>query len=802
MNVKIIRNKMRASFVFLLLLMTCASYAQVPIPGKPAFIVNYEETGKTVTGSWNYSATVKFSLSNWNSWYYENDFKVPDKKQLIDFDPALFLKLDPGTVISFYPSEVDESGGSGDDAHYTRVLTPDGTETVVETDGMGTRTIITTDADYRREQSMTTDGTAFTLNARYYQIDELARLERTETGAILTAYTAVGRNLGEWGVSQETWELVSPKVETFVLTDQDIKSWQQISRTNVVSGSLEDEHITVKLSVKMTVSSSAEVTLEGCSEFGAGENGKVTATGKPDGGTYEFRVEPSDLMSVDANGASAELTGSRPGRGTLYVEYTAPDGATAEASKPASTVLINDYNGGEAIPQIPLYDINGKKMSGNLTIPYSSEPDEAYELVDFVSGNPSIFSVAASADNLDLQGLKPGKATLEARDNCGSTTGPTVEVEVVNCNDETIARLEKQRQAATENLQIATKELQSIAGSKEFEKARDDLVGSTIDLLAKVGLTIISGGKTTGAVKTAAEIADVGAGLSDMLASGSHEEFFVNGVKAAAGKIWGETVSTLIGLTEVAQAADRFYENIGEIKLHENALKSALESYEKALKALEDVVRRQEICKGDKTQPQQQEEPKADQTPEPTKPTPPPEPKPKTDTPPAKEQPTEEPTTPEPGDEEPPVPPTTPTGETRQVGLPYSPEECGCEELKSIGLSSAGFSALQAGIKNLGDCVEKFNSISVTDYSSTLKELAALADTLKAAADEDPAIFGVKAKEAKPQLDSLIERTKSYGEAGKTFLKEFEKCPESVSAGMDVLKSAMTVTVDSIKTKY
>ena len=60
----------------------------------------------------------------------------------------------------------------------------------------------------------------------------------------------------------------------------------------------------------------------------------------------------------------------------------------------------------------------------------------------------------------------------------------------------------------------------------------------------------------------------------------------------------------------------------------------------------------------------------------------------------------------------------------------------------------------------------------------------------------------MKAKEAKPKLDSLIERTKSYEEAGKTFMKQFEKCPESVTTGMDVLKSALTVTVDSITTKY
>jgi hypothetical protein len=133
--------------------------------------------------------------------------------------------------------------------------------------------------------------------------------------------------------------------------------------------------------------------------------------------------------------------------------------------------------------------------------------------------------------------------------------------------------------------------------------------------------------------------------------------------------------------------------------------------------------------------------------------------------------------------------------------LPYSPEECGCDKTKDINVSSAGFSELQAGVKNLGDCVDKFNSIAVTDYSNTLTELSSLTDSLKTAAD-DPAIFEVKAKEAKPRLDSLIERTKSYDETGKTFLKQFEKCPESVTTGMDVLKSALTVTVDSITTKY
>ncbi len=139
-----------------------------------------------------------------------------------------------------------------------------------------------------------------------------------------------------------------------------------------------------------------------------------------------------------------------------------------------------------------------------------------------------------------------------------------------------------------------------------------------------------------------------------------------------------------LGVAEVQQAAQRFGENIGQILDHEDVLKSAMENWEKADKDLKRIEQLQQICKGDKTEPQKQEEPKADQTPEPTEPTPATEPKPTRLKP--------SPTPPEgaangrthshrePGDEEPPISPPPPTSEPRQVGLPYSPEECGCEQ--------------------------------------------------------------------------------------------------------------------------
>ncbi len=781
-----------------------ASPAQ-PKPGKPAFIVTYKEAGKNANESWNYSATIKFSLSNWNNALRGKGYTPEERKLPLDFDPGAFLKLEPGNVIKFYPSEVDESG-SGSHGHYTRTLGTDGVEVITETTDQESHTIVIDDAAYRKEHNIPVNE-VYTQNARYYQLGELAELERTSTGAILRAFTAVGNNLSEWAVSQEAEEQVFPKVETFILTDKDIMAWQQISRTNSSSGSYEDDNISVTLSVKMK-SERTEVTLEGCSEMGAGEEGKVTAKGTPAGGTYEFWVDPSDLMTVDASGSTATLSGKRPGRGTLYVEYTSPEGTKAEASKPAAMVRIYDYNGGEGI-QIPLYDIDGKKLPGKLTIAYGSMPDETQELVDFVSGNPAVFTASATADNIDLQGFKTGKTTLEAKDNCGNTTGPTVEVEVVNCDKETVEALERMRKAAVENMQDAANALLKVAADPEFEKAMKDIPGAGQKLVAKAALTIITSGKApTAAIKTAGELAEAGAAISELVGSATGSELGGNAFKNAVGQLGGELVNTLVGVVEVGEAGLEFGEKLGQILGHENKMKGALENFEQADKNFKEVERLQRICKGNTEEPKKQEPPKTDNPPKPDEPTPTTKdptpttkPKPKEDNPPAQEPTGDEPTPDEPGQTEPPDNPPT-TIKPTQVALPYQPSDCGCRKQKAIGYTANEIAKIESGTKNLGDCVDRFTKTSLSDYSDALTELSELTKSLQAGAGEKPEVFLKQAKEAKPQLDSLILRVREYDEAGKTFLGEFEKCPESMKSVMDVLETALTVTVDSIKTKY
>jgi len=105
-------------------------------------------------------------------------------------------------------------------------------------------------------------------------------------------------------------------------------------------------------------------------------------------------------------------------------------------------------------------------------------------------------------------------------------------------------------------------------------------------------------------------------------------------------------------------------------------------------------------------------------------------------------------------------------------------------------------------MKNLGDCVENFRSTSLTDYDKTLHELSALTDSLSTTLKTDAGAFLVKAKESKPRLDEIVTRVKSYDKAGSEFLKKMDKCPDSVSSGMEIFQSVEKITVDSIKTKY
>lgn len=797
---------MKKTLLPLLLLFTGLSlFAQVPRPARPAFMVTYKENGKNVNESWTYTATIKFSLSNWNNWYYENGYRPADRKQLLEFDPALFLKLEPGTVIKFYPSEIDEAG-TGSGGNYTTVLTPDGVETTTETEAStGTHTIIVTDADYRREHGIPTNE-VYCLNARYYQLGNLAELERTETGAILYAYTAVGNNLSEWAVSDETMKQVFPEVEKFVLTDKDIMAWQQISRTNVRSGSNEDDNLTVKLSVKMEVplNDSPEVTIEGCSEMGVGEQGQVTAHGKPEGGTYRYWVEPSGILSVSSGGASATLKGSSSGRGTLYVEYTTPEGRTAQATKTAACVRLESYNGGEAIPQIALYDIEGKRLSGIKEVPVTVDPSDASDLLTYVAADPGVLTALNVGENVDLQGVRVGKTTLQAQTSCGGKTGPSVMVEVVNCDDETKARLEEMMKIAEEGRKEAYEEIARILDSEEFNEAADNIKKSTIELAEKTALTIAASGENEGGVESAVKIAEAFASIKDLVTSHTTEDLNFNELTGMMKVTGSNLFKAIAGNLEIIKASSEFGKHLGALISTDIELQNAMRVADEANRRVQDIVKLQNLCRGSSEKSgSQQEQPS----------------KSKTDTGKADkttgqgqdesagQTDTDNPVTGQGEDDEAAdggeISPPPPVSEPTNLSLPYNgSDNCGCGGNKNLKADAEGFSSLQAGMQNLQQCVDSFTKGPVAEYSVVLEEWQGVLSTLEGAVKAGPEGFKKSAGDAAAKIDSLIVRTKTYDTAGKSFLLEFNKCPGSVSSVTDILKSANTVTVNDIKTKY
>jgi hypothetical protein len=587
------------------------------------------------------------------------------------------------------------------------------------------------------------------------------------------------------------------------------------------------EFITTESTLSLTITpykepDKPEVNLYGCSELSTEEQGEVFASGKPEGGKYRFWVEPGNLLTVESDGeSSAIIKGSTPGKGTLYVEYTTPEGKTNTASQQASCVNIENYNGGQAIPQIALFDVAGEKLAGVLNVPLSAQPSNIEELVDFVPADKSILAAVGLPGAVELTGSKAGKTTIKATTNCGHDTGPTVEVEVVNCSDETKAKLAEEMRIAKEAQQQAYKEIANILGSEEFAKAADRIAESTGNLAIKMGGAIIgslSGGKVDAGVKTAAKIYGVGSNLLDFvtgLAEGENLGTASNMAQMIVELGGTDNQQAVASAIETIQAAYEFGEDLGSLISTDRQLKEAVKWAEHWNKYIEDVVRRQRICRDSDEEPKGSEqppkEPKAKEQPpkdpvppktDPEKPTPQPDkPKPKTEDPSGDEPPAEDPTGDDPGDtDDPPVPPK---GEPKTIGLPFAPsEDCGCKSSKDLTGDESGLSALESGLTNLGKCVEDFSTGPLTNYVNTLKGWKEVTSTLDNAIKAGPEELKKVAGEAAPRIKLLLGDTKSFDEAGRVFYENFKTCPESTSSGVVLMKSAFNVTVDSVKTNY
>ena len=95
----------------------------------------------------------------------------------------------------------------------------------------------------------------------------------------------------------------------------------------------------------------------------------------------------------------------------------------------------------------------------------------------------------------------------------------------------------------------------------------------------EAGLTVVASGKSTDLINTATKIAEAGAAVSDMIASGSQREFNGNAIKACSRRTGGSAASAVIGIIGVQQAAQKFSDDWVQMREYEVALKNALDDF-------------------------------------------------------------------------------------------------------------------------------------------------------------------------------------------------------------------------------
>ncbi len=783
-----------------------SSLAGGQTPNGPVFTITLEQKGSVEDKSFKKSLEAMYwPCAAWNSGYsgVMTSSEMSKTGARMNASPEGLLAgrgsiaaMKPGETLLFY---IREKSGSGNDGVSSVSLSTVG-------DGVFSYTVVTENDTW----TSAAGGPVTDPGRRAFGPagNTEAVIKRTADGAVLTFIEPDLEGEGDSDFfslfSQDNEPAEMPDVLTFKLSNDDLKNWPALVKVNdrTLNGAIDGT-----LHTKATLRGGAisyiesEVTLGGCIELGIGQQGQVAAAGKPEGGKYRYWTEPSDMMTIESDGATATITGASPGRGTLFVEYISPEGKTSQASQPATCVRIESYNGGDAIPQIPLFDIDGKKLAGVLKVPVAGQPSKIEELVDFIPADNTIITANGLENSLELIGNRQGKTTLQAKTSCGSITGPVIDVEVVNCDDETIATLNRMLEVAKENQRQAYGAIQRILGSADFEKAASEIAKSTYNLAEKTALLIIGtltgeGMNASAAAINTAKILEAGASFKDIVTSENNWEVTSNVLQVFVSQFGSDLAQAFTGGVEAGKSATEFGTYLGQLIGTNIELKSAMEQAEQANKNILEIDRLQRLCRRSTEQPKEQEGAKPKPAPKPGEPKPVTEPTPATVTPPAEETPTEEP-----GENETPVTPPAPAEKPWQVGLPYKPDECGCNSSQGLGTSQEGFLALQTGMQNLNECVDNFHKVSLTGYLKTLQDWTALSESLVTSTRSGQTVFQLKAKEAVSQIDSLLQRTQSFDEAGKDFLRKFEKCPGSLSSGVEVLRSAKKLT-DTITTNY
>jgi hypothetical protein len=236
-------------------------------------------------------------------------------------------------------------------------------------------------------------------------------------------------NFKERKFELENGKLVSQGKFSYVYTEPTRNEVCHINVVYAINQKPEDEDI--------------ELQLNGCGSLVVGETTILPVNYKPTGGKIKYWAEGKGI-SVSNEGGGAKVTGTAPGEGTVWAEYTTNDGEKVKKSKVMTSLKLNSINQGEPL-KIGLYDAKGRRLKSMRTVPVRMEPaDKSYELLYNVADESIVNASPTGNSLLAVHGLVKGKTTIQATSNCGTNTGPAFNVEVLNCDDDVMKELKSQ----------------------------------------------------------------------------------------------------------------------------------------------------------------------------------------------------------------------------------------------------------------------------------------------------------------------------------------------------------------------
>ena len=379
--------------------------------------------------------------------------------------------------------------------------------------------------------------------------------------------------------------------------------------------------IKYELKGKDTPEEKPMITLAGCVNMVVGESSLLPVSFKPAGGTIRYWTEGKGITVSDGgNGANVKAT--EPGKAIVWAEYTTPKGVKIKKSKTVYSLKVNSINSGNPL-QLGLYDVKGNPTNGLKAVPVSIEPAGEVTQLSFKPADAAIISAAPSGNNqLKVQGIKTGKTTVQAYSDCGTQTGPFLNVEVVNCDDEVVKELKKQEKELKEKLDANVKEVSDLLNSKEFKdiedkgvKAIEDVRDGLIDLA--IAFTAAGPAKTV-----LSQLSDYRT-LYDNYQSGqvlmTSLQVMIMSMKDGIYKDLAGVMKTTIETSKAATDLSKYVTDLDNIEARLNILKLEYEKIQFNYLAVTRVLYK--VCRRDGEPPAPEEEPKRPTT-KPNKPKP------------------------------------------------------------------------------------------------------------------------------------------------------------------------------------